>query len=103
MRNEQNISPTDEEGGEVGEPAGTSLAAMVPEDRGKRPIASWFIDKPVKNEVAAGKCNFNGVRRLFELRRDRRHAQQEEEYDCDECVFHFASHRFRISRGRLCR
>jgi len=34
---------------------------MVPEDRGKRPIASWFIDKPVKNEVAAGEGHFNGI------------------------------------------
>ena len=84
MRNEQDISLTNEERSEVWKPAGTSLAAVVPEDRGKRPIASWFIDKPVKNEVTAGKCNFNGVCRLFELRRDPRHAQQEEEYDCDE-------------------
>ena len=59
MRDEKDVALVEENWSQLGKPAGTLFAAMIPEDRGKWPLAFWFVKEAVENEVAAGKSDFD--------------------------------------------
>jgi hypothetical protein len=51
MRDEKNVALTEKYWRYFGKPAGTTLAAMVPEDGGKGTLTLWFVKEAVKNEA----------------------------------------------------
>jgi hypothetical protein len=61
MRDKKNIAFAEKDGREFGKPAGAALAAVIPEDGGKRAFAFGFVEEAVKNEIAAGEGHFNGI------------------------------------------
>jgi hypothetical protein len=62
MRDEKDVAFVEKNWSQLGKPAGTLFAAMVPEERGKWPLAFWFVKEAVENEVAAGKSDFDRSR-----------------------------------------
>jgi hypothetical protein len=59
MRDEKDVAFVEENWSQLGKPAGTLFAAVVPEEYGKWALAFGFVKEAVENEVAAGKSDFD--------------------------------------------
>jgi hypothetical protein len=64
---EQNVALFEEKRSQFGEPAWAALAAMIPQESGKRAVAIRFVKESVKGEIAAWKRDFD--RSWLRLRR----------------------------------
>ena len=60
MRDEKDVALAKEDWRQLGKPAGTPLAAVVPKDGGKWALAFRFVEEAVENEVATGKSDLEG-------------------------------------------
>jgi hypothetical protein len=59
MRYEKDVAFVEKNWSQLGKPAGTLFAAVVPEEYGKWALAFGFVKEAVENEVAAGKSDFD--------------------------------------------
>jgi len=62
MRNEKDVALAEEDWRQLGKPAGAPLAAVVPKDGRKWTSALGLVKEAVKNEISAGKGDFDGSR-----------------------------------------
>jgi len=84
MRDEKNVAFVEENWSQIGKPAGTLFAAVVPEDRGKWALAFGFVKEAVENEAANGKSDFDrGGRGLSESDRRERVQKSEQTQTCE--------------------
>jgi hypothetical protein len=60
MRDEEGIAFAEKQRSQFREPAGTTLASVIPKNSWVRAFAIRFVKEPVKDEVSAGERDLNG-------------------------------------------